>query len=222
MTLWNDIKALLRGLGIAGKHLGRHAITLQYPEEKWDIPEGSRGIVVLLSDKESGELNCTGCELCQKACPSAAIMIVAPRNPETKKKDLQSFDIDFGLCCFCGLCEESCNFAAIKMAPNYEMSTPDKSDLSWDIKKLQEIGRDVPYTPKPKKKKKPVAKKTEAKADDKVKKKETGKEAPAEAKPAPETAEATEAKKEVETPAAKDKAGDTGDTGDVGKEDKSS
>ncbi|RKX24074.1 MAG: hypothetical protein DRP47_11925 [Candidatus Zixiibacteriota bacterium] len=158
MRLLNDIKALIQGLGIAGKHLGRHAITIQYPEEKWEMPERSRGIAVLLSDKETGELNCTACQLCEKACPSAAIKINAPRNPETKKKELKSFDVDFGLCCFCGLCEESCNFAAIKTIPKYEFSTDDKSDLTWDMKKLQEMGRNIDYTPKPKKK--PAAKST--------------------------------------------------------------
>ncbi len=67
MKLLKDIKNLVKGLGITGKHLGRHAITLQYPEEKMEMPERSRGIVVLLSDKETGELNCTGCLLCAKA-----------------------------------------------------------------------------------------------------------------------------------------------------------
>ncbi|MBU8934965.1 MAG: 4Fe-4S dicluster domain-containing protein [candidate division Zixibacteria bacterium] len=220
MQLLKDIKALIQGLGIAGKHLGRHAITLQYPEEKWDMPECSRGIVVLLSDKKTGELNCTSCLLCEKACPSAAIRIVAPRDPETKKRDLQSFDIDFGLCCFCGLCEESCNFVAIKMAPMYELSTPNKSDLSWDMKKLQEMGRDVPYTPKPKKKKKPVVKKTEAKGDEKPVKKEATEEAPA-----PKPPEAVEMKTEAEKPTpteADQPEGESDKTGDAGKEDKSS
>ncbi len=155
MKLLKDIKALVEGLQIAGKHLGRHAITIQYPEEKWNMPERSRGIVVLLSDKETGELNCTSCLLCEKACPTAAIRIDAPRNPETKKRELKSFTVDNGLCCFCGLCEEACNFSAIKMATMYEFSTEHKEDLIWDIKKLQEVGRDVPYVDTRKKKRQP-------------------------------------------------------------------
>ncbi len=160
MKLLKDIKALVVGLGITGKHLGRHAITIQYPEEKWTMPERSRGIVVLLSDKETGKLNCTGCLLCEKACPTAAIRIEAPRD-EKKKRHLKSFVVDNALCCFCGLCEEACNFDALKMAGKYEFSTENKDDLIWDMKKLQEVGLDVPYTPRPKKKpadKKPVAK----------------------------------------------------------------
>lgn len=158
MGIYKDIKNLIIGMGITGKHLGRHAITIQYPEEKWTMPERSRGVVVLLSDKETGDLNCTGCLLCMKACPSAAIRIDAPRDPETKKRTLLSFSVDNSHCCFCGLCEEACNFSAIKMAGNYEMSVEDKDTLVWDMNKLQEMGRDVPYidtrkkkpTPKPK------------------------------------------------------------------------
>jgi len=146
------LKELVRGLGITSKHLGRHAITIQYPEERWTMPERSRGIVVLLSDKETGELNCTACMLCEKACPTAAIRIDAPRD-EKKKRHLKQFIVNHGLCCFCGLCEEACNFAAIKMATMYEFSTESKDDLVWDIKKLLEMGRDVPYEPIPKKKK---------------------------------------------------------------------
>ena len=155
LKILKGLKELILGMGITGKHLGRHAVTLQYPEEKWDMPERSRGIVVLLSDKETGELNCTACMLCMRACPTAAIYIDAPRD-ENKKRQLKEFVVDNTLCCFCGMCEEACNFTAIKMAGMYEFSTYDKNDLIWDMNKLQEMGRDVPYEAKPKKK--PVVK----------------------------------------------------------------
>jgi len=148
------IKNLLKGMVITSKHLGRHAVTVQYPEQRDTIPERSRGIVVLLSDKETGELNCTACMLCMRSCPTAAIRIKAPRG-EDKKRHLESFTVDHTICCFCGLCEQACNFSAIKMATMYEFSTWDKSVLFWDMKKLQEMGRDVPYEPK---RKKPAAK----------------------------------------------------------------
>ncbi|UCD62988.1 MAG: NADH-quinone oxidoreductase subunit I [Candidatus Zixiibacteriota bacterium] len=151
LSIVKGLRELIRGMGITGKHLGRHAVTLQYPEEKWPMPERSRGIVVLLSDKETGELNCTACMLCMRACPTAAIFIDAPRG-EDKKRRLKVFNVDHGICCFCGLCEEACNFTAIKMAGKYEFSTENKEDLLWDMHKLQEVGRDVPYEPKPKKK----------------------------------------------------------------------
>ncbi|MCX6825797.1 MAG: NADH-quinone oxidoreductase subunit I [candidate division Zixibacteria bacterium] len=142
--LIKDIKNLVVGLFTTGKHLGRHAITVQYPAERWPMPERSRGIVVLLSDKETGKLNCTVCLLCMKACPTAAIDIQYDKD-EKGKRILKDFIVNNGLCCFCGLCEEACNFSAIKMANKYEFSTYRSDELIWQASKLQEVGRDVPY-----------------------------------------------------------------------------
>ena len=151
MGIFKDLKELIRGMGITGRHLGRHAVTIQYPEERWTMPERSRGVVVLLSDKETGELNCTGCGLCEKACPTGAIDMDAPRG-EDKKRTLRKFVVDNTICCFCGLCEEACNFCAIKMDTRYEMSVLDKRELIWDMQKLQAMGRDVDYVDTRKKK----------------------------------------------------------------------
>lgn len=174
MGVLKSLKELLRGMNITSRYLGRHAVTIQYPEEKWTMPERSRGVVVLLSDKETGELNCTGCALCEKACPTGAIDMDAPRG-EDKKRVLAKFVVDNTICCFCGLCEEACNFCAIKMDTRYEMSVLDKNELIWDVFKLQEMGKDVDYEDTRKKKNparvlKPGEKMPEAK--------------PAEAKPA--------------------------------------
>lgn len=152
--LVSAIKNLIIGLITTAKHLPRKEVTIQYPDERWPMPERSRGIVVLLSDKETGELNCTTCLLCERACPSAAIKIIYEKD-EKKKRHLKDFIVDNALCCFCGLCEEACNFAALKMAGKYEFSTWDKEDLIWHTDKLQEIGRDVPYEPRKKRVPKP-------------------------------------------------------------------
>lgn len=173
MGLVKDIKNLVIGLFTTGKHLGRHAITLQYPTQKWPMPERSRGIVVLLSDKETGELNCTTCLLCMKACPTAAIQIHYDKG-DKGRRILKDFVIDFGLCCFCGLCEEACNFTAIKMDTKYEFSTENKNDLVWHTAKLQEMGRHTPYEPLPKKKPVEAPKDAPVKSDEPEIKEGTG------------------------------------------------
>lgn len=186
---FSGIYNLIVGLFVTGKHLGRHAITLQYPKERWPMPERSRGVVVLLSDPESGDLNCTACLLCMKACPTAAILVEREKNPETKRWFPTKFVIDNTICCFCGLCEEACNFDAIKLTGKYEYSVYDQSELVYDMGRLAEMGRDVKYTPK--EKKKPAAK-------------PAAKPAP---KPAAKSAEANNtAAKPAEKPEAKPKA----------------
>lgn len=157
---------LILGLFTAGKHLGRHAVTVQYPKERWTMPERSRGMVVLLSDKETGELNCTACLLCMRACPSGAIDIEFEKD-EKNRRQLKEFKLNYHICCFCGLCEASCNFTAIKLATKYEFPVFDKNELLWDTRKLQEMGLDVPYEKKKKERpadRKLVAKKPEAEA----------------------------------------------------------
>jgi NADH-quinone oxidoreductase subunit I len=168
--LFSGIYNLLLGLKTTLKYLPGRAITIQYPVEKMEMFERSRGMVVLLSDQESSKLNCTACLLCAKTCPVAAITIEREQDPETKKRYPTKFEIDSLICCYCGLCEDVCNFDAIKLAPKYEFATSDKASLMHDMARLQELGRDVKYTPKKKRvaKKvaaKPAAAKAEAKDD---------------------------------------------------------
>lgn len=152
--IWN----LLIGLKTTGKYLPTKAVTLQYPDEKWPMPERSRGVVVLLSNPETGELNCNACLVCMKQCPVFAIKIEQVKDPETKKRYPGTFTIDNTICCFCGICEEVCNFDAIKLTGKYEFSVFNKEELIYNKEMLQEIGRDVKYIPR--KKKKPAPKPT--------------------------------------------------------------
>jgi electron transfer flavoprotein alpha subunit len=57
---------------------------------------------------------CTGCTLCVKGCPFAAIkMIDRPANAPGKSKKVAVIDLD--TCTLCGACVESCKFAAIEL-----------------------------------------------------------------------------------------------------------
>jgi len=156
---WN----LIVGLVTTAKYLPRPAVTLQYPSERWTMPERSRGVVVLLSDPETGELNCNACLVCMKQCPVSAITVTQAKN-EKEERYPATFTIDNTLCCFCGICEEVCNFDSIKLTGKYEFSVFNKADLIYDRDKLQELGRDVKYEKKrkPKPAPRPAAKPSEA------------------------------------------------------------
>lgn len=163
--LFSGIYNLGLGLKTTLKYLPGRSITIQYPVVKMEMFERSRGMVVLLSDQETGKLNCNACLLCAKTCPVAAITIRRRKDPETKKRYPTKFDVDTLICCYCGLCEEACNFDAIKLAPKYEFATSDKESLIHDIKRLQEIGLDVKFTPK---RKRAARKETSPKTADKA------------------------------------------------------
>lgn len=169
-------------------------------------------MVVLLTDHETGELNCTACLLCMRACPTGAIDITVEKD-EKGKRHLQEFKVDYNICCFCGLCEESCNFAAIKMATKFEFPEFDKTNLVYDTKKLAEMGFDVPYE-------KPVRKKPAAKVPAKpaAKPDETEK-----AKTAAETEKEVESEASEEKPSApapEASAGEKGGSEEKAPEDK--
>ncbi|NBR68888.1 MAG: NADH-quinone oxidoreductase subunit I [Verrucomicrobia bacterium] len=92
-------------------------VTMQYPEEKWPMPEGYRGAPVLVMDEEGRE-KCVSCQLCEFVCPPRAIRITpgsingsdAHANVEKRPQD---FDIDMLRCIYCGMCEEVCPEEAI-------------------------------------------------------------------------------------------------------------
>jgi formate hydrogenlyase subunit 6/NADH:ubiquinone oxidoreductase subunit I len=50
---------------------------------------------------------------------------------EDKKRVVDEFSVDFGLCMFCGLCVEQCPRAALVWVGDYEFCTVRREDLVW-------------------------------------------------------------------------------------------
>src|SRR5437660_1373205 len=136
------------GLGVAKgmlttiSHLVKPPITIQYPEERLDMPIWTRGRPRLIYEVDTGELRCTACGACALACPVDVIKIEQHPSPTGKGKVLDRFDIDMAGCIACALCVEACPFRAITMAPDFEMaSTYDRaSDLVYDMYELRIAG----------------------------------------------------------------------------------
>ncbi|MCO6449284.1 MAG: NADH-quinone oxidoreductase subunit I [Caldilineales bacterium] len=105
----------------------RGIVTIQYPEEKREIPENFRYIPMLIYEEDTGEDRCTACGICAKVCPPQCIWIVRDKTEEGKPlKRPSDFYIDASICMSCGFCAEYCPFDAIKMNHDYELATYDR------------------------------------------------------------------------------------------------
>jgi formate hydrogenlyase subunit 6/NADH:ubiquinone oxidoreductase subunit I len=100
----------------------KEEVTLQYPEERWEVPERFRGF--LFNDI----LKCTSCTMCVKACPVDCISLEAVRGAD-KKMVLASYDINIGRCMYCGLCVEVCPPKSLKHTGGYEMASEVRGEL---------------------------------------------------------------------------------------------
>src|SRR5881227_1099070 len=70
--MFGIIAGMLRTLD----HLLRpRLVTRDYPYEKRDLPERSRGLIALLLEPETSIFKCESCLMCEKACPPRAISI---------------------------------------------------------------------------------------------------------------------------------------------------
>jgi NADH-quinone oxidoreductase subunit I len=97
------------------------AVTVQYPEERIELPERTRGVIALLEE------NCTVCMLCSKECPCWCIYIEGHKETTPGKRKpvnaLDRFAIDYGLCMYCGICVEVCPFDALHWSPFFEYTS---------------------------------------------------------------------------------------------------
>ncbi|MFZ1753892.1 MAG: 4Fe-4S binding protein [Caldilineaceae bacterium] len=113
-------------------------LTIQYPEEKRQLPERFRYIPMLIWDSEKNEDRCTACGICAKVCPPMCIWIV--RDADANGKPITrpaEFYIDAAVCMSCSFCVEFCPFDAIKMNHDYELAVFDRyPQLVYDMEEL--------------------------------------------------------------------------------------
>src|SRR6188472_1878567 len=134
------------GLGVAKgmlttlSHVIKSPVTIQYPEERLDMPIWTRGRPRLIYEIDTGDLRCTACGACALACPVDVIKIEQHPAPG-KGKILDRFDLDMGGCIECALCVEACPFRAIVMAPDFEFGAYDREQsLVFNMHELRIAG----------------------------------------------------------------------------------
>lgn len=108
-------KGIAKGLRVTIRHLLRHPVTVQYPEQRLNTSRRIRGNELIWDN-----IKCTGCATCAKSCPQGAILIITSVNPEENKYRVEKIEVDTGYCIQCGLCVEACPYGAIYMGYAYE------------------------------------------------------------------------------------------------------
>ena len=135
--------AIFKGLSITFMRMFHKKVTMQFPEERWDVRDEYRGAPVLVKDDESRP-KCVACSLCEYVCPPKAIYIVPEEIEDEGRSHIERgpavFNINMLRCIFCGLCEEACPEEAIFMSKEFALWGTNRSELIHDKETLYELG----------------------------------------------------------------------------------
>tara|TARA_B100002052_G_scaffold241646_1_gene226184 strand:+ start:2117 stop:3469 length:1353 start_codon:yes stop_codon:yes gene_type:complete len=157
-NIYTGVLSFLEGLSLTFKHLKNKedlVATLQYPNEKWPIPDRNIGFDnseynVIRSRLHVDMDDCIGCLQCERACPVDCIKIDTIKPPKDsefdcgttsmgtqKKLVVPRFTIDMSECMYCNLCVYPCPEECIYMVggPN-----EDKHEIDYEFSKYSRDG----------------------------------------------------------------------------------
>jgi len=120
--------SLLKGMRLTGSYFRpSKVVTRQYPENRktLKLPERFRARLKLIDDA-GGHHKCTGCKLCQKACPNDSIRVLTRKGPVTQKNELDRYIWRQDSCIVCNACVQACPFGALEMTGDFESAVYDR------------------------------------------------------------------------------------------------
>jgi NADH-quinone oxidoreductase subunit I len=134
---------LAKGMALTGKwffqvmfspNRGKRKLHLvdEYPEVPAKVQPRYRGRLELLRDAQ-GEIICTCCMACVKACPTNAISIVSGKKEGRKTRIPECYNFELERCVFCGFCVESCAFNAIALNHQFELAVYNREDMALGL-----------------------------------------------------------------------------------------
>lgn len=140
-NIWLGLYTVSVGMKITFAHLFTKAVTIQYPDERLQLPERERNRLFVNMD------DCIGCDQCARACPVNCIYLetikavpgdIVGRTGVTsngKKKALfvPTFTIDIAKCCYCQLCVFPCPTECIYMTDVYEFSEYKRENFIYEF-----------------------------------------------------------------------------------------
>ena len=158
INIFKGIKAFMGGMSLTLKHMNqkkKFVATMQYPQEKWPIPERNIGFEQeeynLIRSRLHVDIDdCIGCLQCERACPVDCIKIDTVKPPKDsdfdcgktsydtqKKMIVPRFTIDMSECMYCNLCVYPCPEDCIYMVggPNEE-----KHEIDYEFSKYERNG----------------------------------------------------------------------------------
>ena len=134
--IFSGVWTLLTGMKVTAKYFFTpwKNVTQQYPENRDTLVmyDRFRGEVIM-PHNDNNEHKCTGCGLCENACPNGSIEIISKSivNEEGKKKRIIDQHIyHLGMCTFCNLCVRACPSDAIVMGQKFEHAHWDRSTFT--------------------------------------------------------------------------------------------
>jgi NADH-quinone oxidoreductase subunit I len=139
--IYHGVKSLLTGMKVTGRYFFSpgEIVTQQYPENRKTLKMFDRfkGEVIMPHDAQN-QHRCTGCGICETACPNGSIEIIQDKTdtPDGKKKRIIDKHIyHLSMCTFCGLCIKSCPSDALAWGQEFEHAVFDRAKLTKILNK---------------------------------------------------------------------------------------